>query len=276
MNEKNTIPTNAAKVSTIVDKKKVYICSPLRPVSTDPILRANELIDNLKLAKDAATFAALRGCDPVAPHLFYPQFLNDNDEVERALGMKLGLKALRTCDELWIISARISSGMSAEIKEAQKCGIPVLVFTAAGFRKYTGIGDMTDNCYGDTADGVIDYDNPANHKMTLRELFAAVESNRDSEKYLIAFYDDGELKIKVYSNGTVDARKHNRRTIFRLANCTDYTYHSAFEGNGGATPTHLEADQFLDLRWEIRLIMEAEDRLWRKQNESERSYSWKF
>ena len=136
-------------------KKNVYICSPLRPVSTDPILRANELIDNLKLAKDACTFAALRGCDPVAPHLFYPQFLDDNDPTERALGMELGLKALRRCDELWIISPRISSGMSAEIKEAQKCGIPILVFTAEGFREYTGNGDMTDNCYSDTADGVI-------------------------------------------------------------------------------------------------------------------------
>lgn len=95
-------------------KKNVYICSPLRPVSIDPILRTNELIDNLKLAKDACTFAALRGCDPVAPHLFYPQFLNDNDPTERALGMELGLKAMRSCDELWIISPRISSGMSDE------------------------------------------------------------------------------------------------------------------------------------------------------------------
>ncbi|HRU98042.1 MAG TPA: hypothetical protein P5092_11510 [Ruminococcus sp.] len=46
--------------------------------------------------------------------------------------------------------------MSAEIKEAKKCGIPVLVFTAAGFKQYRGNGDMTDNCYADTADGVID------------------------------------------------------------------------------------------------------------------------
>ena len=41
-------------------------------------------------------------------------------------------------------------------KEAQKCGIRVLVFTSAGFRVYTGNGDMTDNCHVDTADGVID------------------------------------------------------------------------------------------------------------------------
>ncbi len=143
-------------VSTPTSRKTIYICSPFRPTNPNPILAANELIDNLKLAKDACTFASLRGCEPIAPHLYYPQFLNDDDKVERALGMELGLKALRSCDELWIISPRISSGMSAEIKEAQKCGIPVLVFTAAGFREYKGAGDMTDNCYADTADGVMD------------------------------------------------------------------------------------------------------------------------
>lgn len=143
-------------INGTVAQPRVYICSPLRPVSTDSILRANELIDNLKLAKDACTFAALRGCDSVAPHLFYPQFLDNNYPTERALVMELGLKALRACDELWIISPRISSSMSAEIKEAKKCGIPIFVFTAAGFREYTGNGDMTDNCYADTADGVIE------------------------------------------------------------------------------------------------------------------------
>ena len=255
------------------DQKHVYICSPFRPVSTDPILRANELIDNLKLAKDACTFAALRGCDPVAPHLFYPQFLDDNDPTERALGMELGLKALRSCDELWIITPRISSGMSAEIKEAQKCGIPVLVFTAAGFRKYTGNGDMTDNCYGDVADGVVE---KKKGSMTLRELIAAVDDHKSAEKTVLASYDDGELKMEVYSDGTVAARKHNRRTSFKLAKCTDYTYHSAVVEDGGATPTHIDAETFLDERWELRLMLEAEDRLWRNKNGHERSHSWRF
>ena len=155
MNTPAIIPSTPAPVKQNDNRPRVYICSPFRPISTDPILRANELIDNLKLAKDACTFAALRGCDPVAPHLFYPQFLNDEDEVERALGMELGIRALRACDELWIISPRISSGVSAEIKEAQKCGIKVLVFTAAGFREYRGDGEVTDNCYADTADTAV-------------------------------------------------------------------------------------------------------------------------
>ena len=151
---KNSI--NNQKSAQFATKPRVYICSPYRPIALNPILAANELIENLRLAKDAAAFASLRGCEPIVPHLYYPQFLDDNDPTERALGMELGLKALRACDELWIISPRISSGMSAEIKEAQKCGIPVLVFTSAGFREYRGTGDMTDNCMIDTADGVID------------------------------------------------------------------------------------------------------------------------
>ena len=73
---------------------------------------------------------------------------------ERNLGLDMGKALLRQCTQLWLISRRISSGMSAEIKEAQKYGIPVLVFTAAGFRQYRGNGDTTDNCYADTFDGV--------------------------------------------------------------------------------------------------------------------------
>lgn len=136
--------------------KLVYICSPLRPVSIDAVEREAELNDNIALARDACTLAVYRGFLPVAPHLYFPQFLSDDVSAERNLGLDMGKSLLRQCTQLWIISPRISSGMSAEIKEAQKCGIPEFVFTAAGFRKYRGNGDMTDNCYADTADGVID------------------------------------------------------------------------------------------------------------------------
>lgn len=136
--------------------KLVYICSPLRPVSPTVTDHPDELANNIKLACDACTLAAYRGFIPVAPHLYFPQFLSDDVDSERSMGMNMGLELLRVCDELWIISQRISTGMSAEIKEAQKCGIRVLVFTAEGFRVYTGNGDMTENCYADIADGVID------------------------------------------------------------------------------------------------------------------------
>ena len=115
-----------------------------------------KLNNNIALARDDCTLAVYHGFLPVAPHLYFPQFLSDDVSAERNLGLDMGKSLLRQCTQLWIISPRISSGMSAEIKEAQKCGIPEFVFTAAGFRKYRGNGDMTDNCYADTADGVID------------------------------------------------------------------------------------------------------------------------
>lgn len=136
--------------------KLVYICSPLRPVSPVAAERPDELKANIKLACEACTLAAYCGFLPVAPHIYFPQFLSDDVASERKLGMDMGLELLRKCDVLWIISPRISSGMSAEIKEAQKCGIPVFVFTAAGFRRYAGNGDVTDNCCADTLDGVIE------------------------------------------------------------------------------------------------------------------------
>lgn len=106
----------------------IYICSPLRPVSsTNPTL---ELSANLRLARDACTLACYRGCIPIAPHLYFPQFLDDNDPSQRALGMSIGIQTIKHCDALWIVSKRISVGMSAEIKEAKKASVKVLVFTA--------------------------------------------------------------------------------------------------------------------------------------------------
>lgn len=49
----------------------------------------------------------------------------------------MGKALLKQCTQLWIISPRISAGMSQEIHLAQCLNIPVLVFTAAGFRRYS-------------------------------------------------------------------------------------------------------------------------------------------
>ena len=129
----------------------VYICSPFRPISPSP---KTELTINISLARDACTLACYRGYTPIAPHLYFPQFLRDDMEAERKLGLSIGLQLISRCQELWIVSRRISVGMSAEIKEAQRAGVRVLVFTADGFRRYSGTGDVTDNCMKDTLDGV--------------------------------------------------------------------------------------------------------------------------
>ncbi len=42
------------------------------------------------------TYAIRSGAVPVAPHLFYPQVLNEQKMEDRALGMKLGLELFET------------------------------------------------------------------------------------------------------------------------------------------------------------------------------------
>ena len=104
--------------------KLVYICSPLRPILTNEPERTEELNTNIKLARDACTLAVYRGFLPVAPHLYFPQFLNDDDPDERALAMRMNIVLLSRCDELWVFG-KPSAGMAGEIAYAMKYGIPI-------------------------------------------------------------------------------------------------------------------------------------------------------
>jgi hypothetical protein len=70
-----------------------------------------------------------QGVRPLAPHLIFPQFLNDGDEAERALGLWFARILLTKCDELWVFGETISPGMAAEIAKADRRGIPTRFFT---------------------------------------------------------------------------------------------------------------------------------------------------
>ena len=95
--------------------KMVYICSPY----------AGDIEKNIRFAKAACHHAMEQDCAPVAVHLLYPQFLNDAVPSEREVGIQMGLRILASCEELWICGERISSGMSCEIAEAKRLGIPI-------------------------------------------------------------------------------------------------------------------------------------------------------
>ena len=95
--------------------KLVYICSPY----------AGDIETNIRFAKDACRYAAEHGCAPIAVHLLYPQILDDSIPAQRETGIRMGLRVLASCDELWICGSRISHGMGCEIAEAERFGIPV-------------------------------------------------------------------------------------------------------------------------------------------------------
>lgn len=98
----------------------VFICSPYRPESDNPAEQSRELLRNIKLAKIGCKIAVGRGCAPFAPHLLYPQFLNDHDKESREAGMKIGLQFLHLCDEMWVLGRKITEGMAAEIEAANE------------------------------------------------------------------------------------------------------------------------------------------------------------
>lgn len=85
--------------------KKVYICSPLR----------GDIIGNIERAKAYCKQAKDDGYLPIAPHIYFTQFMDDTIPDDRTLAMAMGIELLDMCDELWIFGNVISEGMRAEI-----------------------------------------------------------------------------------------------------------------------------------------------------------------
>ena len=99
----------------------VYICSPY----------AGDVENNVAAARRYSRFAVETGYIPIAPHLLFPQFLDDTNPKERELGLLFGNALLSKCAEMWVFGHRISAGMDAEIKRAVWKGHRIRYFTEA-------------------------------------------------------------------------------------------------------------------------------------------------
>lgn len=99
-------------------KPLVFICSPL----------AGNIEVNIGNAKQYSKFAVDKGTIPLAPHLLFPQFLDESDKTQRDLGIFFGLVLLGKCDEMWVFGESYSAGMKIEIAKAEKRGIPIRYF----------------------------------------------------------------------------------------------------------------------------------------------------
>ena len=95
--------------------KLIYVASPY----------AGDVERNVEYAKQACRTVMESGHAFLAPHLMYPSVLNDAVPEERQAGMEMGLTLLHRCDELWAFGPCVSSGMQAEIEEAERLRIPV-------------------------------------------------------------------------------------------------------------------------------------------------------
>lgn len=104
--------------------KRVFVCSPYRATAYHSVK------SNVKIARLICQWMVEDGDIPFAPHLFYPQFMDDGDPEQRELGISFSKNWLATCDYMivwspWIESGRRqepSEGMTQEIKWAKEMG----------------------------------------------------------------------------------------------------------------------------------------------------------
>lgn len=110
-------PTAYEALTAIVAETKkrsyrpmIYVCSPL----------SGDVEQNQENARRYCRFVVDSGGIPVAPHIFLPQFMNDDDPAERDLALFMDIVFLSKCEELWVFGKRISHGMSIEIERAKR------------------------------------------------------------------------------------------------------------------------------------------------------------
>ena len=120
-------PTAHAALSAIEKEERslrafrpiVYICSPY----------SGDVDANTAAARRYSRFAVEQGYIPIAPHLLFPQFLDDDNPKERQLGLFFGNAIMSKCSEFWVFGDTITSGMEEEIERAGWKNYRVRYFT---------------------------------------------------------------------------------------------------------------------------------------------------
>ena len=97
----------------------VYICSPF----------AGDPAGHSEKARRYCRFAVDSGFLPLAPHLYFPQFMDDGVPSERETAIFMNTVLLSKCSALWVFGKNISKGMRIEIERARVKGIPIRFFT---------------------------------------------------------------------------------------------------------------------------------------------------
>ena len=97
----------------------VYICSPYR---------GNEDENSLK-AQYYCRFAVESGAIPIAPHIYFTQFMYDDRPEEREAAIFMNKVLLSKCHELWLFGENVTEGMKRELGWAENRGMKIRKFT---------------------------------------------------------------------------------------------------------------------------------------------------
>lgn len=110
-------------------KKLVILESPYAGTSRFKIIRLFQRWQNVRYARACLRHSVMQGEAPIASHLLYtqPGVLNDNDPIERAMGIEAGLAWRGVAMATVVYTDRgISDGMEYGIKAAKESGIPII------------------------------------------------------------------------------------------------------------------------------------------------------
>jgi hypothetical protein len=89
--------------------------------------------ENIKRAEAFCRYVVSVGHIPIAPHVFFPRFLDDLKEEERQLGLEGSLKLMERCDEIWFFvedGETLSPGMLMEAELMVRLEMPYKVINA--------------------------------------------------------------------------------------------------------------------------------------------------
>ena len=96
---------------------RVYLCSPYQ----------GDVDANVALARSICAELTRNGCAVLAPHLLYPQFLDDTDPAERERGLQAAAAWIPVCNVMWVYKGRnMGEGMIQEISEAHSLNVPII------------------------------------------------------------------------------------------------------------------------------------------------------
>lgn len=97
----------------------VYICAPL----------SGNISKNISKAQGYCRYAIGNGYIPIAPHLYFPQFMDDCNPKERKLALFMDIVLLTKCEQIWVFGDEISNGMGIEIEKAKRKRLHIRRFT---------------------------------------------------------------------------------------------------------------------------------------------------
>lgn len=97
----------------------VYICSPY----------SGDTERNIKNAKRYSRFAVDKHYLPIAPHIYFTQFMDNCIPEERDTAIFMNWVLMSKCVELWVFGDTVSSGMKAEIERAKRKHMKIRYFT---------------------------------------------------------------------------------------------------------------------------------------------------